>query len=98
MLESQLKSLGEEPNSRAKKSSSGSDTEVEWQSGLEGKLKEAEASLQQEKEQRKKIENELQELKALATKFNNTEVRNEISNKSKNFVLKNGNLFAHFLK
>ena len=75
-LENQLKCLGEEPNSRAKKSSSGSDTEVEWQSGVESKLKETEASLQLEKEQRKMIENELQELKAIAAKCNKTEVRN----------------------
>ena len=74
-LENQLKSLGEEPNARAKKSSSGSDSEVEWQSGLESKLKEAETSLQQEKEQRQKIENELQQLKATAAKLNKTEVR-----------------------
>ena len=75
-LENQLKSLGEEPNARAKKSSSGSDSEFEWQSGLESKLKEAETSLQQEKEQRQKIENELQQLKATAAKLNKTaEVR-----------------------
>ena len=73
-LENQLKSLGEEPNARTKKSSSGSDCELEWQSGLESKLKEAETILQQEKEQRQKIENELQQLKATAAKLNKTEV------------------------
>lgn len=72
-LEGQLKCLGEEPNSRAKKSSSGSDTEFDWLSGLEIKLKEAETNLQQEKEQRQKIEKEFLELKA--TKCNKTEVR-----------------------
>lgn len=74
MLENHLKSLGEEPNSRAKKSSSGSDSEMDWQSGVEVKLKEAEASLQQEKERRLKIESELNELKAVAAKANKNEV------------------------
>lgn len=73
-LENQLKSLGEEPNSRAKKSSSGSDSEVEWQSGQESKLKEVEASLQLEREQRKQIEKQLCELRANSAKVN-TEVQ-----------------------
>lgn len=64
LLENQLKSLGEEPNSRAKKSSSGSDSEVECQFGQENKLMELQASLEQEREQRRKIENELCQLKA----------------------------------
>ena len=76
ILENQLKSLGAEPNSREKKSSSGSDSEVEFQSGLESKLKDTEASLQREKEQRQKFENELHELKAVAAKLNKTEVIN----------------------
>lgn len=74
MLENHLKSLGEEPNSRAKKSSLGSDSEMDWQSGVEVKLKEAEASLQQEKKRRLKIESELNELKAVAAKANKNEV------------------------
>ena len=74
MLENHLKSLGEEPNSRAKKSSSGSDSEMDWQSCIEGKLKEAEASLEQEKERRLKAESELNELKAVAAKANKNEV------------------------
>lgn len=73
ILENQLKSLGEEPNSRTKHSSSGSDSEVEYQSGQESKLKELQTSLEQEREQRHKIENELCQLKANATKIN-TEV------------------------
>lgn len=47
---------------------------MDWQSGVEGKLKEAEASLQQEKERRVKIESELNELKAVAAKANRNEV------------------------
>lgn len=80
ILENQLKSLGEEPNSRTKHSSSGSDSEVEYHSGQESKLKEQESklkelqtSLEQEREQRHKIENELCQLKANATTIN-TEV------------------------
>ena len=74
-LESQLKTLGEEPNSRAKKSSSGSDSEVDWQCGVDSKLREAETNLQMEKEQREKIEKELQDLKAVAAQFRKNEVR-----------------------
>jgi len=73
VLENQLKSLGEEPNSRAKTSSSGSDSEVECQSGQESKLKELQTNLEQEREQRCKVENELCQLKANAPKIN-TEV------------------------
>ena len=73
ILENQLKSLGEEPNSRTKHSSSGSDSEVEYQSGHESKLKELQTSLEQEREQRHKIENEICQLKANAPKIN-TEV------------------------
>ena len=73
ILENQLKSLGEEPNLRTKTSSSGSDSEVEYQSGQVSKLKELQTSLEQEREQRCKIENELCQLKANATKIN-TEV------------------------
>ena len=62
-LENQLKSLGEEPNSKVKKSS-GSDSDVEQPSGQENKLKELEASLQMERGQRQKIEQELSQLKA----------------------------------
>ena len=58
---------------RTKTSSSGSDSEVEYQSGQVSKLKELQASLEQEREQRCKIENELCQLKASATKIN-TEV------------------------
>ena len=72
-LENQLKSLGEEPNSRTKKSS-GSDSDIEQQSGLqESKLKELEASLQLEREQRLIVEKELLQLKANSPKIN-TEV------------------------
>jgi len=74
LLENQLKSLGEEPNSRAKTSSSGSDSEMEYQSGQESKLKELQTSLEQEREQRHKIENELCQLKANAPQIS-TEVR-----------------------
>jgi len=73
VLENQLKSLGEEPNSRTKTSSSGSDSEVECQSGQESKLKELQTSLEQEREQRRKVENELCQLKANAPKIS-TEV------------------------
>lgn len=73
-LENQLKGLGEEPNSRAKKSS-GSDSDLEPHSGQENKLKELEASLQMEREQRQKIEQELSQLKALSNSPKlNTEV------------------------
>ncbi|XP_068751937.1 centromere protein F-like isoform X2 [Montipora capricornis] len=75
-LESQLKTLGEEPNSRAKKSSSGSDSEVDWQCGVDSKLREAETNLQMEKEQREKIEKELQDLKAVAAQFRKNEEAN----------------------
>ena len=77
ILENQLKSLGEEPNSRTKHSSSGSDSDVEYQSGQESKLKELQTSLEQEREQRCKIENELCQLKANAPKIN-TEVWTKI--------------------
>lgn len=75
VLENQLKGLGEEPNSRAKTSSSGSDSEIEClQSGQESKLKELQASLDQEREQRRQIENELCQLKASTPLTVNTEV------------------------
>ena len=47
---------------------------MDWQSCIEGKLKEAEASLEQEKERRLKVESELNELKAVAAKANKNEV------------------------
>lgn len=47
---------------------------MDWQSGVEGKLKETEASLQQEKERRLKVESELNELKAVAAKADKNEV------------------------
>ena len=74
VLENQLKSLGEEPNLRAKTSSSGSDSEAEYPSGQDSKLKELQTSLDQEREQRRKIETELCQLKAFSPPIINTEV------------------------
>ncbi|KAL9973126.1 hypothetical protein ACROYT_G019542 [Oculina patagonica] len=74
-LESQIKSLGEEPHSRTKKSS-GSDSDVEQQSSHVNKLKELETSLQLEKDQRLKIEKELSQLKAYSPKLNTEESLN----------------------
>lgn len=75
VLENQLKGLGEVPNSRSKTSSSGSDSEIEClQSGQESKLKELQASLDQEREQRRQIENELCQLKASTQLTVNTKV------------------------
>ena len=73
-LENQVKSLGEEPDARAKKSSSGSDSDVDWPSGVDSKLREAEASLLLEREQREKIEKELHDLKAVAAQVYKNEV------------------------
>ena len=76
-LENQLKSLGEEPLSRVKKSSSGSDSEVEWQSGQENKLKEVEANLQPSVHSRNlretfsSLEKELREQIPSSAKVNN---------------------------
>lgn len=67
-LESQLKRLGEEPHARVQKSSSGSESELEWHSNQENKIKEIEANLQMEREQRQKIEKELLELKLIPVK------------------------------
>ncbi|XP_015755377.1 PREDICTED: tropomyosin, muscle-like [Acropora digitifera] len=75
-LENQVKSLGEEPDARAKKSSSGSDSDVDWPSGVDSKLREAEASLILEREQREKIEKELHDLKAVAAQVYKNEVGN----------------------
>ena len=75
-LENQVKSLGEEPDARAKKSSSGSDSDVDWPSGMDSKLREAEASLILEREQREKIEKELHDLKAVAAQVYKNEVGN----------------------
>lgn len=47
---------------------------MDWQSGVEVKLKEAEVHLQQEKEKRLKVESELNEFKAVAAKANKNEV------------------------
>ena len=67
-LESHLKRLGEEPHARVQKSSSGSESELEWHSNQENKIKEIEANLQMEREQRQKIEKELLELKFIPVK------------------------------
>ena len=71
-----MKSLGEEPDARTKKSSSGSDSDVDWPSGVDSKLREAEASLILEREQREKIEKELHDLKAVAAQVYKNEVGN----------------------
>lgn len=70
-LESQLKRLGEEPHARVQKSSSGSESELEWHSNQENKIKVIEANLQMEREQCQKIGKELLELNANSLKVSN---------------------------